>query len=126
MNTPAPPVSKARLAVVAWLLVAILYFFLSYDYIRVTMSDDEFEEYLEYVVTVAAQQRRPAKEIRQLLLVKAEQLELPVRGEEIIVRGSGDSLSVSVIYDVDIQIPVLERGLYKKLFQHKKDYKRPV
>jgi hypothetical protein len=125
MSKPLPSVNKGRLVLLAWLLVAFFYFYLSYDYIRVTMNDDDFKEYLDYVVPIAGQEHRPAKEIRQLILVKADELGLPVRGEDIIVLGGGDNvLSVSVVYDVDIQIPVFERGIYKKLFQHKVVYNR--
>jgi hypothetical protein len=122
MSTAAPSTHKGRLVLIVWVLVAFFYFYISYDYIRVTMSDDNFEEYLEYVVQIAGQEHRPSKEIRQLLLVKAEELSLPVRAENIIVLGGGDTLSVSVVYDVDIQIPVFERGIYRKLFQHKVAY----
>jgi hypothetical protein len=125
MSSPAPRTHRGRLVLLAWLLVAIFYFYLSYDYIRVTMNDDEFREYLEYVVRVTGQEHRPAKEIRQLILVKADELALPVRGEDIIVLGGGDTLSVSVVYDVDIQIPVFDRGIYKKLFQHKVEFEEP-
>ena len=94
-----------------WLLVAFFYFYLSYDYIRVTMHDDEFADYLKYVVQVAGEEQRPAKEVRQLILVKAEDLDLPVRGEQINVTGLGQAMKISVVYDVDIQLPILDRGI---------------
>ena len=112
------------MALAVWILVAIFYFNLSYDYIRVNSHDQKFTEYLQYVVQVAGSERRPAKEIRALLLVKAEELNLPIRGEQIDVRGSGTELHVSVGYDVDIDIPVFDRGLYRKQFQHTAQFKQ--
>ena len=113
------PSARARWMVfVVWVLVAVFYFNLSYDYVRVNSHDQRFAEYLQYVVQVAATERRPPKEIRELLLVKAEELGLPIRGDQIEIGGSGTGLHVSVGYDVDIEIPVFERGLYRKEFQH--------
>ena len=108
-----------------WVLVAIFYFYLSYDYVRVTMNDRQFSDYLQYVVQIAGTERRPAKEIRALILVKAQQLSLPVNGEQISILGGGDSLNVAVDYDVDIDIPLLQRQIYAKHFEHKVKYQGP-
>ena len=37
-----------RLVLLLWLLVAFFYFYLSYNYIIVTMNDRQFNEYLEH------------------------------------------------------------------------------
>src|SRR5262245_46537951 len=93
--------SKARrLVLLVWVLVACFYFHLAYDYIRVTTNDRQFADYLHFVVQLAGNDGRPAKEVRELLLVKAEQLSLPVRGDQILIRGQRDSLNISVNYDV--------------------------
>jgi len=113
-----------RLVLLLWVLVAIFYFYLSYDYIRVTMSDRQFTDYMQYVVQIAGNEQRPAKEIRELLLVKAEELALPVPGSGITVLGGGDSLNVGVNYDVDIDIPVIQRQIYTKHFEHNIKYQR--
>src|SRR5688572_21665469 len=112
-----------RLVLLTWLLVAIFYFYLSYDYVRVSMKDKEFAQYVQYVVQTAGSQQRPAKEIRALILVKAEQLSLPVSGEQITVVGGGDTLNVNVNYDVDIEIPLLQREIYSKTFAHQIKYR---
>jgi hypothetical protein len=121
----APNPHRGRLVLLVWILVAIFYLNLSYDYIRVSMHDDEFADYLQYVVQVAGEEQRPAKEVRQLILVKADDLDLPVRGEQITVAGLGQALKIAVTYDVDIQLPIFERGIYRKLFQHEVAYRRP-
>jgi len=113
-----------RVALLLWVLVAFFYFYLSYDYIRVTTNDRQFADYLQYVVQIAGNEQRPAKEVRELLLVKAEQLALPLTGSEITVLGGGDSLNVGVNYNVDIDIPVLQRQIYTKHFEHKVQYQR--
>src|SRR5262245_37807645 len=107
-----------------WLLVAIFYFNLSYDYVRVNSHDQRFTEYMQYVVQVAGTEHRSPREIRQLLLVKAEELNLPIQGDQIVINGSGTGLHVSVGYDVDIEIPIFERGLYRKQFEHAAQYQQ--
>src|SRR5271167_1184975 len=110
MENSATPHVK-RLVLLVWILVAIFYFYLSRDYIRVSMNDKLFTDYVSYVVELAGDEHRPAKEIRTLILVKADELGLPVRGEQITVLGGGQTLTVSVDYGVDIDVPVFERVL---------------
>ena|SRR3989304_5509990 len=111
-----------RLVLLTWLLVAFFYFYLSYDYIRTSMNDKEFAEYLGYVVKIAGEEHRPSKEIRALILVKAEELSLPLLSERITILGGGETLNVSLSYDVDIVIPLVRREIYTKKFEHKVEY----
>jgi hypothetical protein len=112
-----------RLVLLTWLLVAIFYFYLSYDYIRVSMNDREFADYVQYVVQIAGSEHRPAKEVRALILVKAEELSLPIRGDQINIEGGGETLNVTVNYDVDISVPLLQREVYSKSFEHKVNFR---
>jgi hypothetical protein len=114
-----------RLVLLLWILVAFFYFYLSYDYIRVTMNDRQFADYLQHVVQIAGNERRTDKDIRDLLLVKAEELSLPVRRDQIVVNNSTDSLAIAVNYDVDIEIPLVRREIYTKRFEHKVKYQGP-
>jgi hypothetical protein len=124
MDKVAKPQAR-RLVLLVWVLVAFFYFWLSYDYIRVSMNDDEFADYLQYVVRIAGDEYRPAKEVRALVLVKAEELGLPVRGDQITIMGGGQALNIDVGYAVDIHIPIFERGIYTKEFRHQVSYKPP-
>jgi len=129
MSTVTPTTSSGsyskRLVLLIWLLVGFFYFFLSWGYIRVTMDDQKFSEYLQYVVNIAGSGERPAKEIRALILVKAEQLNLPVRGDQIAIAGVGSTLNVQVNYTVDIDIPVIQSTVYKKEISHFAKYQVP-
>src|SRR6185503_6992124 len=102
----SPSAHNKRLALILWILVALFYFYLSYDYIRATSNDKEMAGYLKYIVQIAGSENRPAKEIRALILVKADELSLPVRGDQITIHGGGDSLDVALNYNVDIDIPL--------------------
>src|SRR5437588_12949724 len=92
-----------RLVFLVWLLVAIFYFYLSYNYIRASMADRQFADYLQYVVQIAGNDNRPSKEIRALILVKAQELLLPVRGEQISIVGGGATRIVSVDCKVGVE-----------------------
>jgi len=114
----AASANAKRIVLILWVLVAFFYFYLSYDYIRLTMHDRQFEDYMQYVVQIAGTDRRPAKEIRALLLVKSEELALPIKGEQISILGGGESLNVSVDYNVDIDVPIVQHQIYTKHFEH--------
>ena len=114
-----------RLTLLVWALVSFFYFYLSYDYIRITTHDRQFADYMHHIVQTAGIDGRSAKDIRDLLLVRADQLSLPLRGEQIVVRGRGESLNVAVNYDVDIDIPLLQREVYRKTFEHTVNYQGP-
>ena len=122
MATASPPSAK-RIALLLWALVAFFYFYLSYDYIRVTTNDRSFEDYIRYVVQIAGQDRRSPKEIRALLLIKSEELGLPVTGDDIAIQGGGPTLNVAVSYNMEIDIPLLQRQIYTKHFDHNVKYK---
>ena len=111
-----------RLVFLVWLLIAVFYFYISYNYIRVSMADRQLADYLQYVVQIAGNDNRPSKEIRALILVKAQELSLPVRGEEISILGGGPTLNVSVDYIVDINVPLVHSQIYSKRFEHRVNY----
>ena len=121
----ASGVQKKRVALLLWLLVAFFYFYLSYDYVRVTMNDRQFGDYLRHIVQIAGNEHKPAKEVRTLLLVKAEELSLPIHEEQITILGSGDNLKVTVSYEVDIEFPLLETEVYAKKIEHAAKYQTP-
>jgi hypothetical protein len=112
-----------RIALILWALVAFFYFYLSYDFYQVTTNDRTFVDYVQYVVQIAGQDRKGPKEIRALLLVKSEELGLPIMPEDINILGGGPTLNVSVIYNVDIAIPVIQRQIYTKHFDHQVKYR---
>lgn len=118
----SPRLRSRRLALLAWLLVIAFYFYFSYDYIRIRLNDGDLQTYMDYVVQLGGNENRPAKEIRALILVKADELGLPLRGEQILISGERQNLKVSASYDVDILMPGLRRVLYHKTFAHNSAY----
>jgi hypothetical protein len=112
-----------RVALMLWVLVAFFYFYLSYNYIHASMSDKQFADYVQYVVQIAGNEGRSAKDVRDLVLVKAEELALPVSRDQILVSGAGQSMNVVVHYNVEIEIPLIQREIYSKTFEHNVRYR---
>lgn len=121
----SPRLGTRRLVLLAWVLISLLYFYLSYDYIQARLKDNELSTYLDYVVQLAGNENRPAKEVRALILVKADELGLPLRGDQILIAGERQNLKVSASYGVDIYLPGLHRILYHRDFNHNVVYHEP-
>jgi len=114
-----------RIVLGVWIVVAFYYFYVSYDYIRTEMNDDRMAAYAHYVVQLAAAEARTPKEVRALLLVKADELHIPLKPEHIKVLGSGPGLKVSLEYDVNIDVPIFQYGFYSKHYEHSVSYRQP-
>jgi len=121
----APSPQARRLVLIFWIFIAVVYFYLARDYIRISMADRELGEYLRYVVNVAATNKRPPKDIRALVLNKAEELNLPIYSEQITILGSGEKLTIALDYTLNIDVPVFREGIYSKHFSHKVAYNQP-
>jgi hypothetical protein len=121
MAEPEKP-HRRRLVLLVWALVAVFYIYLSYDYIQASVRDGKLGDYLDHVVQLGGTERRPAQEIRALILLKAEELRVPLSAEQIEIAGMGQTLSVNVSYAADIEIPLFQRVIYRKEFRHKVGY----
>jgi hypothetical protein len=118
--------SKTRVRLIVlmlWILLAAFYFSLAYDYITASNKDKELDSYLQYIVEVCGDDHRPNKEVRELVVTRAEELMINLRGDQVAVSGSGQSLKVSVSYMVDINMPILRQSIYRKVFQHETSYR---
>jgi hypothetical protein len=116
--------TKVRLIVLLlWILLAAFYFSLAYDYIIASNKDKELDEYLQYIVLVCGDDHRPNKEVRMLIVTRAEELKINLRDDQVAVSGGGQSLKINVSYMVDINMPLLGQSIYRKVFQHETAYR---
>jgi hypothetical protein len=113
---------KRRLLLLFWIVVGFLYFDLSYDYVHVSWNDRSLNDYLEHVVQLAGNEHRTPKEVRAMILVKAEELGVPVRGDQVEITGEGSTLKVSLDYETGIGFAGFQRVLYRKSFHHDARY----
>jgi len=98
--------------------LGFLYVFMISQWLTVNNRDKLFTEYVDHVIQVAANEQRPAKEVRTLILIKAEDLFLPVQEDEIQITGKGLALRAAVHYKVDISLPIVNQPVYRMRFDH--------
>jgi hypothetical protein len=113
-----------RLVLLVWVLVLFFYVYLSYDFVRVERKNTKFGDALQHIAQVAGTERRTYKEIRTLVLVRADELGLPVTIDQISIKGNGPGLSIAVAYNIEIDIPIFSRGFYSKRYEHKVAYRQ--
>ena len=123
MTNDDPNANAKRLVLLFWVVVAFYYFGITYDYISKELRNDRLAAYVHYVVQLAGRETRTPREIRSLLLAKADELSIPLASEEIKIVGSGSSLKISLGYDVTIRTPILAIGLYTKHYDHAVGYR---
>jgi hypothetical protein len=118
-----PNKNAKRLVVLFWVVVAFYYFAVSYDYISKELNNDRLADYAQKIVQLAGNETRTPKEVRALLMVKAEELQIPLEASQIQVLGSGQSLRVTFEYDVALTVPIFNRAFYSRHYEHKLSYK---
>ena len=126
MTAEDPKKNSKRLVLVVWVMVAFFYFYISYDCIRSRCTTINSGTTFRSVVQLAGNERRTPREIRSLLLAKADELQIPLNGLEIKIGGAGSpDLKVALEYDVEVDIPIFRRGFYSKHFEHRVVYHQP-
>jgi hypothetical protein len=107
-----------------WTCLGFAYVALISQWVTVSRRDKQFTEYMSSVIRSSAAGQRSAKEIRALLLIKAEDLSLPVHGDKIQISGSGETLKATVQYTADISMPIVNQPVYRMKFDHSLTSKR--
>ena len=110
--------AQRYVAMFLWISLGFLYVFMISQWLTVNNRDKLFTEYIDHVIQVAANEQRPAKEVRTLILIKAEDLFLPVQEDEIQITGKGLALRAAVHYKVDISLPIVNQPVYRMRFDH--------
>jgi len=110
--------AQRYVAMFLWMSLCFLYVFMISQWLTVNNRDKLFTEYIDHVIQVAANEQRPAKEVRTLILIKAEDLFLPVQEDEIQITGKGLALRAAVHYKVDISLPIVNQPVYRMRFDH--------
>ncbi len=117
--------AQRYVAMSLWMFLGFLYVFLISQWLTVSNRDKLFTEYIDHVIQVAANEQRPAKEVRALILIKAGDLFLPVQEDEIQITGKGLALRAAVHYKVDISLPIVNQPVYRMRFDHDRALRPP-
>jgi len=108
---------------ILWIILAMVYCSLAYDYIRAGNADKKLDDYLQYVVVICGDDHRPNKEVRSLVLIRARDLHIELHPDQVSIMGEGQNLKILVTYDVAINLPVIQKTVYQKVFDHKAQYR---
>jgi hypothetical protein len=106
------------IALFLWIFLGFIHVSLISQWLTVNRRDKVFTEYIDHVMHVAANEQRPAKEVRAILLMKAEDLSLPVQVDGIHITGNGQTLKADVRYKADITMPIVNQSVYRMRFNH--------
>jgi hypothetical protein len=110
--------AKQYVAVCVWLLVGLIFANITSQWIELSSSDKELTEYAQNAIQAGPLDRRSGKDIRTLIQIKAEQLEIPVRHDGITVTGEPPGQVRAVInYENALTVPLVG-ALYRMQFQH--------
>ena len=110
--------AKQYVAVCVWLLVGLIFANITSQWIELSSSDKLLTEYAQNAIQVSPLDRRSGKDIRTLIQIKAEQLEIPVKHDGITVTGEPPGQVRAVInYESALTVPVVG-ALYRMQFQH--------
>ena len=110
--------ARHYVAVCAWMMVGLIFAHLASQWIELTSSDKQLTEYAQNAIQVGPLDRRSVKDIRTLIRIKAEQLEIPVSTDNISISGEPPGQVRAVInYEDAITVPVVG-VLYRLQFQH--------
>ena len=115
---PARSSASRYIALCLWLVAAGLFFSLARQWIVFTSSDKQLTEYAESILLRAALDRRSVTDLHSLLLLKAEQLSIPVQRDQIKVTRQGEIVRTVIGYDAEIKVPLVRRVMYRLEFRH--------
>ena len=110
--------TQRSIAMFAWVFLGFLYVSLISQWLTVSRRDKLFTEYINRVIQAAASEQRLAKDVRAQLLIKADDLSLPVQADEIHVSGKGQTLRAIVQYRTALSMPIVNQPVYAMRFDH--------
>jgi hypothetical protein len=104
---------RRRLVFMLWFLIAIIYFSLARSYIRVSMNNNEFGEFLQSYINLVLSQRRSPDDLRAPVMAKARELEIPLDPVNVEIIGGGEAMELVVSYGLTIEFPLLSDAGYR-------------
>ena len=116
---------RARIVFLLWLIVAVLYFNLAVGFVSASMDDQEFGDYLQFAVQIVTEQQRTNRELRQLVIGMAQQMEIPLDPVRLSIQGEGSARTLSLSYNILIPVPMFSSAVFNREFDHEVQYHVP-
>ncbi|HYR91413.1 MAG TPA: hypothetical protein VE422_45580 [Terriglobia bacterium] len=116
---------RRYLVLALWVVAGTIYAHMVFQWIEISSKDREFARSMQHAIQLVGMENRPSKDLRALLLVRAEAFSIPIRGNEILINGKGETLEVSLRYEADITFPLLDKAIYRMMFNHQVRFRPP-
>jgi hypothetical protein len=110
---------EARIGTVIWLLLFVALVVVSKEAIPVKIRTSQLQDFMIELAKFST--REPDDKIRNRIMTKAKELELPLRKEDVTVSKSNGRIKMKARYDVLLQFPFYT---YVWHFNHEVD--RPI
>lgn len=114
-----------RIVFLLWLIVAVLYFHLAAGFVGASMDDREFGDYLQFALQIVTEQRRTNQELKQLVVAKAREMDIPLDPAHMTIEGDGSDRQLHLSYTVMIDVPFVPAAMINREFVHDVKYKIP-
>ena len=108
-----------------WTCLGFFYVSLISQWITLSTRDKMFTESTNHLMQAASTRKLSANEVRALLLIKAEDLSLPVHRGDFNISGTAQTLRATVRYQEDISMPIVNQPVYRMRFTHDFKLKPP-
>ncbi len=96
---------KITLSAVFWTLVFLAAIYLSVKLIPVYVNNFQLQDAMQNEARLAVLSRRTPEQVRDSIFAKAQELELPLRRDQIRVEGDIRSIRILCEYDVVVELP---------------------
>jgi hypothetical protein len=110
--------ARRTVAILTWTFLSFLYISLVSQWLVISMRDKSFTHYIDQSIQIAATEDHPGRDVRAQLLMKAEDLTLPIHADGIDVTGIGKTLKATIHYQADISMPIVNQPVYRMSFKH--------
>ncbi len=94
------------------LLVVVAVFYLGYKVMPPYFANYQFQDVIKNETDMNSYSQKSEQEIKDSVVKKARELDIPLTSEQVTVQRSGPELAISADYTVHIDIPVYPFDLH--------------
>ena len=95
---------EIRFGSIVWILIIAVAVFLAYKLVPIKMAYYNFEDTMVEQAKFANSRHIDEDGMRFVLLNKAKELELPIRGEDIVINWTSNHISIKATWTVDVNL----------------------
>lgn len=96
----------ARLKSLIGLLIVVAGVYVAWQIFPPYYNNFQFQDTIESEARLNSYNTKSEQEIKELIMKKARELEIPLASDQLTVRRSGNEVSISAEYSVHVDLPV--------------------